>query len=499
MTAFNKVNGTYMSDNQPYVGGILDTEFGFNGVAIGDWGSLHDAAISLNSGIDQEIASPVAFTPAKLNLALAAGTLAQATIDEAVRRNVRLIIRTGLADDPAQPLPKAEGSTLATAGAQTPTSTAVEDPKHQALALKTAEEGIVLLKNDMGILPLDASKFKSIAVIGPNAKDTQLGGRWSGDMTPYHLVTMLDGITASAGQGVTVTFSPGCNRTGDTPQAMIDDATTLAAKSDVAIVVLGTDKNYEGEELDPPNIYLPGAQDKLIQAVAAVNKKTVVVLNNGTPLLMDKWLASVPALVIEAWYPGQESGTASVAEILFGTINPSGHLACTIASRREDYSDCPNYPQTADGKIEYTEGVNVGYRHFDKANILPLYPFGYGLSYTSFSMRKLTLPKTLAVGAAGLANVRVANTGKLAGDEVVQLYVHPLDPKVDRPIRELKGFQRISLKRGEEKPVTIPIAADAFAYWDVTTHGWKTDPGEYEIEVGDSSRNILASGKITVR
>ena len=257
---------------------------------------------------------------------------------------------------------------------------------------------------------------------------------------------------------------------------------------------LARDQNYLGEGLDPTSLYLQGAQDKLIQAVAAANANTIVVLNNGMPILMDHWLNSVRGLV-EAWYPGQETGNA-VAEILFGDINPSGHLTCTIAARREDYSDWPNYPGIK-GEVNYAESIYVGYRHFDKANIAPAFPFGFGLSYTDFKFEKLSSPRHITRGSGAVATVDVTNTGKRAGDEVVQLYIRPIDPHIDRPIRELKGFQRVSLNPGETKQVIIPIGADAFAYWDPTKHAWQTDQGDYDIDLGDSSRKILASGKLT--
>ena len=479
MTSFNKVNGVFLSDSKAYVNDVLRNEFHWDGAVVGDAGSIHDTALSMNAGLDLEIPSTSFYGGPAIAKSIVAGNITQDTVDQAVKRLLRMMIRAGLADDPPSPQP-----------------TTVDSPEHRAIALKTAEAGITLLKNEGGILPLDRAKIKWIAVIGPHGNDTQLGGRWSADTRTFYKSSVLDGIQAKSAAGTVVAFAQGCNRTGATPDAMIQEAVALAAKSDVAIVVVGTDNNYLGEELDPPNLYLPGSQEKLIQSVAAVNKNTIVILNNGMPILMDRWLKAVHGLV-EGWYAGQDQGNA-IAEILFGDVNPSGHLTGTIALHREDYSDWPNYPGV-DSKVEYAEGIYVGYRHFDKANIAPLYAFGFGLSYTSFQMRRLKLPRDINRGEGSAASVTVKNTGKVTGDEVVQLYVRDLNPQVDRPVCELKGFQRIHLASGDEKQVTIPIGPDAFSYWDTGTHAWKTTPGGYEIEIGDSSRNILAAGKVNVR
>jgi beta-glucosidase len=262
----------------------------------------------------------------------------------------------------------------------------------------------------------------------------------------------------------------------------------LARRSDVAVVVVGTDKDYEGEELDPPDLHLPGDQETLIRAVAAANKNTVVVLNDGTPVLMD-WLRSVPAL-LEPWYAGQETGTA-VADILFGDVNPSGKLPLTFAARRQDYPDWGHYPGTPEA-VHYAEGLYVGYRHFDTHRVRPLFPFGYGLSYTSFGYGGLEAPATARPGRPVPVAVSVRNTGRRAGDEVVQLYVRPLAPRVDRPVRELKGFRRVSLRPGQTARVTFALDDRAFSYWDDARHAWRADPGRYMVEVGASSRDIRA-------
>ena len=479
MPAFNHVNGPWMAENKPLLADLVKKEWGWDGLAISDWGAVHETTAAALGGTDVEMPHPEQFRPEPLTAALKKGEITQAVIDDKVRRILRTLARTG-ALDPPKPVD----------------TKAVNSPWHQMLARKVAQQGITLLKNEGGLLPLDRTKIKSIAVIGPNGADTQLGGRWSADVVPYYTVTVLDGIKKMLPAGATVASAQGCPRTGTGTADALRAAVALAAKSDVAVVVVGMDKDYEGEELDPPSLYLPGDQDKLIQAVSAVNKNTIVVLNNGSPILMDKWLGKVPGLV-EAWYAGQETGTA-VADILFGDVNPSGKLPDTLASRREDYSDWGNYPGNGT-VVNYAEGIYVGYRHFDQAKIAPLFPFGFGLSYTTFGYSALAAPKSVGRGQTATVRVTVQNTGKRAGDEVAQLYIRPLSSSVDRPVRELKGFARVSLQPGEKAVLSFPLDARAFSYWDTGTHAWREDPGTYAVEVGSSSRDLRAQGTLRLR
>jgi len=233
---------------------------------------------------------------------------------------------------------------------------------------------------------------------------------------------------------------------------------------------------------------LPNNQAALIRAVAAVNKNTIVVLNNGTPVTMKDWLNRVPA-VIEAWFPGQEGGTA-LAAILFGEVNPSGKLPDTLAANRDDYPDTGNFPGKND-EVHYAEGIYVGYRHFDKDGIQPLFPFGYGLSYTKFGYTNLKLSNaSLSPDGSITASADITNTGRRAGEEVAELYIHDAHPQIDKPVRELKGFTKVTLAPGETKTIEFNIKPRDLAYFDVPGHQWKADAGEYEIEVGASSRDI---------
>jgi len=269
----------------------------------------------------------------------------------------------------------------------------------------------------------------------------------------------------------------------DPVQAAVD----AAKNSDVAVVFAST-FTTEGEGHDRPSMSLPDNQDALIQAIAAVNKKTIVVLNNGTPVDMRPWIDQVPGL-LEAWFPGEEGGDA-IASILFGDVNPSGKLPTTLGMRREDYPDVGHFPGVM-MRVEYTEGIYVGYRHFDKENIAPLFPFGFGLSYTTFEYGPLQLSQpTLDNSGKITVSLTVKNTGSRAGSEVVELYVHDPAPKIDKAVRELKGFAKIALAAGETKTVSLPITPRDLAYFDVPGKQWKADAGDYEIQVGASSRDI---------
>lgn len=479
MNALNHINGVYMSENRPLLTDLLRAQWGWDGLVIGDWSSQHDTVADIRGGVDMEMPSPNVYSPAALTTALTTNKITQAQIDGRVLRILRVLARTGQLDHPTTPPASVMGS-----------------PAHRALALKAAREGVTLLQNVRAILPLNAKKLKTLAVIGPNAADTPLGGRWSADIPTFYTVSILDGLKKAAGAGVAVRYAQGCPRTTSGTPAALAEAVALAAKSDAAVVVVGTDNTYEGEEMDPPSLHLPGDQEALIAAIAKANPNTIVVLNAGTPLLMSAWLPNVRG-VLNAWYAGQETGTA-VGEIVFGQTNPSGKLADTLAVRREDYSDWGNYP--GDGTtVRYAEGVLMGYRHFDAAHITPQFPFGFGLSYTTFAYSNLQVPKTVSGGQAATVRATIQNTGKRAGDEIAQLYLRPLTPMPGKPGRQLKGFARVSLLPGQKKAVSFSLPARAFQYWDTATHAWRTAPGRYVVEVGASSRDLRGSEVVTVR
>ena len=262
-----------------------------------------------------------------------------------------------------------------------------------------------------------------------------------------------------------------------------------AKDSDVALVFVGLSSKIETEGKDRPSMDLPVGQDELIRAVAAVNKKTIVILNAGASITLTKWIDSVPG-VIDAWYGGEEGGNA-VADLVFGKVNPSGKLPFTFLRRLEDSPSYGNYPGE-DLKVHYAEGIYVGYRYFDKHTATaPLFPFGYGLSYTTFAYSNLTFPKVIS-GEEGTASasVTVKNTGSRSGAEVVQMYIADPSAPIDRPLRELKGFERVQLEPGESKMVTLPVDRRALSFYSTETHGWIAHPGRFEVYVGSSSRDL---------
>jgi beta-glucosidase len=331
---------------------------------------------------------------------------------------------------------------------------------------------MVLLKNNSGLLPLNASQLHSIAVIGPYASSAMTGGGGSSQVVPAYTVDPVPGIQARVGSAVNVTLADGSN---------ITTAVSLAKAADVAIVMIG-DSETEGS--DHP-ISLSGNQDQLVESIVAANPHTVVVIKSGSAVLMP-WVASVPA-ILEAWYPGEEDGNA-VAAVLFGDVNPSGKLPLTFPVNVNDLpaNTAAQYPGV-NGVATYSEGIFVGYRHFDTAIITPLFPFGFGLSYTSFTYENL-------VTGAQTVDFDVTNSGSVAGAEVAQVYVGLPNSPVSEPPQQLAGFQKLTLQPGQTGHAHITLNPNVFSYWDINTHAWLLAPRPYQLFVGSSSRDIRLQG-----
>jgi len=362
-------------------------------------------------------------------------------------------------------------------------------PAHEAVARRVAEQGIVLLKNDDHTLPLDAAKITTIAVIGENAVRLQSHGGASSEIKAFYEITPLQGVVNRVGKQVNVIYSEGYRKNGGPELA--ERAIAAAKSADVVIYFggLNHDPGFDCEGADRKDLKLPYGQDDLISKIVAANPKTVVVLD-GTMVEMDAWLDRVPA-VLQAWYPGMEGGNA-LAAVLFGDVNPSGKLPCTFPQRLADSpaTALGAYPGT-NGTVTYTEGLLVGYRWFDTKNIEPLFPFGFGLSYTTFAYSNLRLVPNQGVdGPVVTAEFDLANTGARAGAEVAQLYVHQDNPGLPRPVKELKGFQKVFLRPGEKKTVSMPLEPRAFAFYDPAKAGWVSEAGNFKIEIGSSSRDI---------
>jgi beta-glucosidase len=489
MSAYNKFRGAYCSENELLLNQILKNDWGFKGLVVSDWAGVHSTDGAARHGMDLEMGTNRAydefFLARPFREGVQNGTYPVALLDDKVRRNLRVMIATGALDADRKP-----GS--------------LNTPAHQASALQIAEEGMVLLKNERSLLPLDPSKARTIAVIGEHAVRKFAAGGGSAGIKALYEVTALEGIIRRVGGQANVTYSAGFlqperRRTGaadgagvraeSTGQTM--DAETLAQRAvkaakeaDVVIYVGGNvhGRNGDDEGSDKRDLKLPFGQDALIERVVEANPNTVVVLMTGGPQEMEPWLSKTPAVLL-SWYGGMEGGNA-LARILFGDVNPSGKLPCTFprALNLSPAHALNAYPGK-EGVEEYKEGLYVGYRWYDTRNIEPLFPFGFGLSYTTFGYAN-------ARGLEGAVSVDVTNTGSREGSEVVQVYVEPLQPKVERPTKELKGFAKVRLKPGETKTVTIPLNSRALAYYDPKRSAWVTDSGDYRVLIGASSRDI---------
>ena len=501
MSAYNKVNGLWCAENPYLLSDTLHKRWGFQGFVISDWGSTYSTAATVAASMNLEmpggepmrtwLAKPEAkkdgngggwLTREKVLAAVAHGQLKQEAVDDSVRRLLRVMFTAGLFD------------THNNGGGE------VDTPQQRAVARRAATESIVLLKNDGGVLPLAAAKVHSLAVIGPSAAIARTGGGGSSLVRPKYAVTALEGIQEAAGAQVRVVSAlgaamPGDNASQATPQAGLalrNQAVELARKSDAAIVVVGYSSKLESEGFDRPSMDLPAGQDELIAAVAAANKNTIVVIAAGSAVTMTKWIGHVPA-VVQAWYGGQEAGHA-IGDILFGLQNPSGKLPVTFPKQWSDSPAYGHYPGE-NLHVTYQEGIYVGYRGFDQRNVEPLFPFGYGLSYTKFDYSGLKItPAKATAGQQVQVTMRVRNSGPRAGAEVVQLYVHDVKSSVDRPTKELKGFRRVMLNPGQAQDLSFTLDKSALSFFSTAKDDWVAEPGTFEVWIGASSRDIRLKG-----
>jgi beta-glucosidase len=424
---------------------------------------MHSTVASAKAGLDLEMPTDIYFGEA-LKSAVKAGEVPEAMLDEKLARRFRTMMSRGV----WKPLP-ARGPI---------------PPENADIALKLGAEGIVLLKNAGGQLPLQTNGLHSVAIIGPYAGHAMTGGKGSSHVTPILTVDPGAGIREFAGDNVKLLNDGGTN---------VADSVAVAKSADVAILMLG-DRQIEGK--DHP-IALSEDQDALATAVLAANPHTIVVLKNGGPVLMP-WADQAPA-ILEAWYPGEEDGPA-VASVLFGAVNPSGKLPITFPKRDADLPQqtVEQYPGIGN-TANYSEGLLVGYRWYDAKNIEPLFPFGHGLSYTTFAYSDLKVgPLTGATNV--MVELDLSNTGSRAGAEVVQLYVGlPSLPDVPQPPRQLKGFRRVELAAGQSAHVIMTLDARALSYWDAASHGWKIAPGTYTVWAASSSRDLRLTRTFDVK
>lgn len=474
MCAYNKVNGEYASENGTLLTDILKNEWGHDGFVVSDWGAVDDRARGLAAGLELEMPASHGEGERRIVEAVRRGELDEAKLDEAVERLLTVVFR---AADGRRP-----GGSF--------------DPEeHHRLAREVARESMVLLKNEEGLLPLP--KGGRIAVIGAMAREPRYQGSGSSQIRPTRMDDILEELARSAGAEAELRYAPGYDLDAEEPDAdLAAEAARVASEAEVAVLFAGLPKRYESEGFDRKHLRMPANQVALIDAVAAAQPNLVVVLSNGAPVEMP-WLGSAKA-VLEAYLGGQALGGA-VADLLFGDENPSGRLAETFPVRLSDNPSYLFFPGEGD-RVEYREGIFVGYRYYDKKNIEPLFPFGHGLSYTTFGYSELTVDKkTLSDTEVLRVSVRVANTGSRAGKEVVQLYVRDPESSVIRPDKELKGFDKVALAPGESRVVTFELDKRSFSYYDPEAREWTVETGDFELLIGRSSRDIVLSETVTVR
>ena len=469
MCSYNRVNGVFASENHWLLTEVLRDEWGFEGYVMSDWGAVSDRVKGVEAGLDLEMPSSGGYNDRKIVEAVRAGKLDEKYVDLAVERILNIVFRY---TENAKP--------------ETPWDMEAD----HLLAADIAADCMVLLKNEDSVLPL--SRDDEVAFIGEFAAKPRFQGGGSSHINCFKTTSALE-----AAEGLKVTYARGYSIEADeATDEMIAEAVAAAKKAKTAVVFAGLPDVYESEGYDRSHMRMPECQNALIEAVAAANPNTVVVLHNGSPVEMP-WIGCVKG-VVEAYLGGQAVGLATV-RVLYGDVNPSGRLPETFPKK---LSDNPSYLfYGGEGNVtEYREGVFVGYRYYDKKEAEVLFPFGHGLSYTSFAFSDLKLDKTEMDDTDTLnVSVRVKNTGSRAGKTVVQLYVCDKQSTPIRPIRELKGFEKTALEPGEEKEVRFTLDKRAFAYWNTEIHDWHVETGEFFIEIGASSRDIVLAETVTVR
>jgi beta-glucosidase len=484
MCAFPLINGIFTCQDPYLLTSVLRDQFGFKGYIRSDNPAPITSDVeAVNAGLDQAVAPQL--DPTGLRADVQAGSVSQATITGAAGAILYPMFQLGIFNDP-------------------PTGTIaanVSAPADQAFALQTAEDGTVLLQNEKRLLPLRPSRLSSIAVIGADAAESPVtAGGGSGAVSADSVITPSAAIQARAGSSVGVSYSPGTGSSG----AVRMRAVRAARKAHVAIVFVG---RFEREGVDLPNLRLPAADDQLIRAVARANKHTIVVLNTGGPVLMP-WIRHVQG-VLEAWYPGQEDGSA-IAAVLFGDVDPGGKLPVTFpANAGQPLSAARSRWPGRGGEVTYSEGLDIGYRWYDAHHYTPLFPFGFGLSYTSFSFSRLRITTFTTHGldpngrpeqVVAVIRARVANSGPRLGSDVAQLYLAD-PPSTGEPLRQLRGFSRVLLAAHHGSSVTLPLTARDLAYWSPRSQRWVVAGGKYGVYVGDSSSlsDLPLRGSLTLR
>lgn len=470
MCSYNKLNGTFASEHHYLLTDILKDEWGFEGLVVSDWGAVRDRVAALKGGLDLEMPGPQDRRVKAVVEAVNSGELNEAVLDESVRRILKIVFKAK----------------------ETPKDGTFDTEAHHQLANKIAAEGMVLLKNN-GILPLKSQQ--QIAVIGRSAENAHFQGGGSSHINPTKVAMPFKELQTRA-ENAELTYAEGYPADDSFRQDMIDQAVGLAQSADVAVLYIALPSFKESEGYDRPDLDLTEQQIALIKAVSKVQPHTVVVLNNGAPVAMSDWIDDVDA-VLESWMMGQAGG-AAIADVLFGRVNPCGKLAETFPLKLADTPAHLNWPGDA-GEVRYGEGLFIGYRYYDAKEMPVLFPFGYGLSYTTFEYSNPTVSAQSFKDTDGLTvTVDVTNTGDVAGKEIVQVYVHDQDAGLVRPEKELKGFAKVELQPGETKTVSVQLDFRAFAFYHPEYKEWITEDGDFDILIAASAADIRHTLTVTL-
>ena len=471
MCSYNKVNGTFASEHHYLLTDILKDEWGFEGLIVSDWGAVRDRIAALKGGVDLEMPGPQERRVQAILDAVHSGELDEAVLDGAVRRILNIVFKAK----------------------DTPKTGTFDADAHHELAHQIASEGMVLLKNN-GLLPLKDQQH--IAVIGRAAEQAHFQGGGSSHINPTKVAVPFKELQAQA-KNAELTYAEGYPTDNSFRQDLIDQAVSLARSADVAVLYIALPTFKESEGYDRTDLDLTEQQITLIKAVSKVQPNTVVVLNNGAPVAMSGWIDGVAA-VLESWMMGQAGG-AAIADVLFGRVNPSGKLAETFPLKLSDTPAYINWPGGA-GEVHYGEGLFIGYRYYDAKEIPVQFPFGHGLSYTTFSYSNAKVSSKSFKDVDGvIVWVDVTNSGKIAGKEIVQVYVHDQKSGLVRPPKELKGFAKVELQPGETKTVSIELDFRAFAYYHPEYKKWITEDGDFDIQVAASAVDIRQTLTVTLK
>ena len=475
MASYNRIQGLYGTQNPYLLTDVLKKQWGYQGIVISDWFAIVDRVAAVKAGMHIEMPGLNAINDNLIIDAVKNGELDEALIDSMVTEILTIVFK-------AKSLEK-KGVEL-------------DVEKHHNHARLVAAEAITLLKNQNNVLPVNPQKYRKVAIIGEFAVNPRFQGNGSSEVKPTRLDQFLELVKREYGDQLTFSYAQGYQLSDDNDFSLIDEARTVAANADIALVFAGLPLHYESEGIDRTHIDMPASHNRLISEIAKVQKNTVAVLTNGSAVTMP-WVKQVNG-VLETWLVGQ-AGAGGIADVIFGKVNPSGKLAETFPAKLEDTPAFFNFPGEQ-GEVLYGEQIFVGYRYYDKKKIEPLFPFGFGLSYTDFEYSELVFSGANITDKTGLeVSVKISNTGDVAGKEIVQLYLSDIQSSLQRPEKELRKFKKIALEPGEEKTVTFQLDGRDFSYYDAIRKMWIAESGEFVVSAASSSRDIRLSQSVTLQ